>query len=169
MDLKEIRQLLKLVESSNISEIEIEEDDKKLRITKVHPSNNGEVKILQQPAPAAAYPAAPMPVPSAPVAEPQPAAAETPAAPAPEETISSNTVEVRSPMVGTFYAAPSPDSDPYVEKGQSVASGQTLCIVEAMKLMNEIECEVSGKIVDILIENAQPVEYNQVLFLIEKV
>jgi len=168
MDLKEIRQLLKLVESSNISEIEIEEDDKKLRITKVHPSNNGEVKFIQQPAPSAAYPAAPMPMPADPYAAPQPAAAEASAAPAPEEAKSSNTVEVRSPMVGTFYAAPSPDSDAYVEKGQSVAVGQTLCIVEAMKLMNEIECEVSGKIVDILIENAQPVEYNQVLFLVEK-
>ena len=168
MDLKEIRQLLKLVESSNISEIEIEEDDKKLRITKVHPSNNGEVKFIQQPAPAAAYPAAPMPMPADPSAAPQPAAAEASAAPAPEDAKSSNTVEVRSPMVGTFYSAPSPDSDAYVEKGQSVAAGQTLCIVEAMKLMNEIECEVSGKIVDILIENAQPVEYNQVLFLVEK-
>ena len=71
-------------------------------------------------------------------------------------------------MVGTFYRAPSPDADPYVEIGQTVAVGQTLCIIEAMKLMNEIESEVNGKIVDILVENAQPVEFNQVLFLIEK-
>lgn len=166
MDLKEIRQLLKIVESSNISEIEIEEDDKKLRIIKVHPSNNGGVQYVQQPAPPGAYStAAPFPV--GPAGSPFPAA-ESPAAPAPEAAKSSNVVEVRSPMVGTFYAAPSPDSDPYVEKGQSVATGQTLCIVEAMKLMNEIECEVSGRIVDILIENSQPVEYNQVLFLVEK-
>ena len=76
--------------------------------------------------------------------------------------------EVRSPMVGTFYRAPSPESDPYVETGTNVEVGQTLCIVEAMKLMNEIESEFSGKIAKILVENAQPVEYNQVLFLIEK-
>ena len=95
------------------------------------------------------------------------APAATPAA-KPEDAVPDNVVEVHSPMVGTFYRAPSPDADPYVEVGQSVSVGQTLCIVEAMKLMNEIEAEISGKIVKILVENAQPVEYNQPLFLIEK-
>ncbi|HQV31530.1 MAG TPA: acetyl-CoA carboxylase biotin carboxyl carrier protein, partial [Calditrichia bacterium] len=76
--------------------------------------------------------------------------------------------EVRSPMVGTFYRSPSPDADPYVEVGDTVSTGNPLCIIEAMKLMNEIESEFSGKIAKILVENGQPVEYNQVLFLIEK-
>jgi len=89
-----------------------------------------------------------------------PAAAE-------EAPPSANVYEVRSPMVGTFYRAPSPDAESYVEVGDSVSIGQTMCIVEAMKLMNEIESETSGKIVKILVENAQPVEYNQTLFLVE--
>ena len=161
MDIKEIRQLVKMVETSDISEIEIEEEGSKIRITKRFASGNGDVHILpaapQMAAPMAAVPAAPAP---APVAEAAPAAEKAPA---------SNLIEVRSPMVGTFYRAPSPDSDPYVEVGSSVSVGQTLCIVEAMKLMNEIEAEQAGKIKEILVENAQPVEYNQVLFLLEKV
>ncbi len=167
MDLKEVRQLIKIVENSNISEIEIEEEGKKLRITKTFPSKNGETVVIpsfQQampPMPQAAPVQATAPAPAPAPAE---APAETSAAPAKKDNI----VEVRSPMVGTFYRAPSPDADPYVEIGQTVAVGQTLCIIEAMKLMNEIESEVAGKIVDILVENAQPVEYNQVLFLIEK-
>jgi len=96
-----------------------------------------------------------------PVAASAPAVRETPAEP-------ENVTEIRSPMVGTFYRAPSPDADSYVENGDTVSVGQNLCIVEAMKLMNEIESEISGKIVKIMVENAQPVEYNQVLFLIEK-
>jgi len=162
MDLKEIKQLIKMVESSNINEIEIEEEGKKLRITKSF-SSNGNVQILQAPPQQLAMPqpaAAPAPAPL-PAAE---VSAES-AAPAAKKD---NIVEVRSPMVGTFYRAPAPDADPYVEIGQTVAVGQTLCIVEAMKLMNEIESEVAGKVVDIMVENAQPVEYNQVLFLIEK-
>ena len=163
MNLKEIRQLLKMVESLNISELEIEEDGKKLRISKNFASNNGpsnasNVNMMPVPAVQAIPPAlgaAPLPVP---VEEPPPPAAETPAP---------NIHEVRSPMVGTFYRAPSPDADPYVKVGNTVSEGQILCIVEAMKLMNEIESETSGKIVKILVENAQPVEYNQVLFLVE--
>lgn len=163
MDLKEIRQLLKMVEGSDIHEIEIEEDGNKLRITKAAPSSNGDVHVIQAPAPAVTAPVAQQA--NAPVA-----AVETPVAPAipSEAEKASNIVEIRSPMVGTFYRAPSPDADPYVEVGQSVAVGQTMCIVEAMKLMNEIESEVSGNIIEILVENAQPVEYNQVLFLVEK-
>jgi acetyl-CoA carboxylase biotin carboxyl carrier protein len=87
---------------------------------------------------------------------------EIPVTPAGKELI-----EVRSPIVGTFYRAPSPNAEPYVQVGQQVNKGTILCIVEAMKLMNEIECEYEGKIVKIMVENAQPVEYNQVLFLIE--
>lgn len=162
MDLKEIRQLLKMVEGSDIHEIEIEEDGNKLRITKAGPSHNGDVHVIQA-APPMAAPVAQQMAPALP-SEPAPVT-EVPAA---EPAKSDNIAEIRSPMVGTFYRAPSPDADPYVEVGQSVAVGQTMCIVEAMKLMNEIESEVSGKVVEILVENAQPVEYNQVLFLVEK-
>ena len=172
MDLKEVRQLIKMVETSDISEIEIEEEGKKLRITKRFPSKNGETVVL--PSYTQAMPMMPVQqvaqqAPPQVQEQPAPAPAATPAA---QETAEpardKNIVEVRSPMVGTFYRAPSPDADPYVEIGQTVAVGQTLCIIEAMKLMNEIESEVNGKIVDILVENAQPVEFNQVLFLIEK-
>ncbi|RMH63878.1 MAG: acetyl-CoA carboxylase biotin carboxyl carrier protein [Calditrichaeota bacterium] len=158
MDIKEIRQLIKIVETSNINEFEIEEKDKRIKITK---QSEGTVTVAQAPVMAAPAPAA-APVPAA---TPAPAPAESAPAAKPK---SDKLVEVRSPMVGTFYRAPAPDADPYTEVGKSVKSGDVLCIVEAMKLMNEIESEVSGKVVDILVENAQPVEYNQVLFVIEK-
>jgi acetyl-CoA carboxylase biotin carboxyl carrier protein len=93
---------------------------------------------------------------------------ETEAVTAEESSAGSEYQELRSPMVGTFYRAPSPEAEAYVEVGQNVDTGQTLCIIEAMKLMNEIESDFSGKIVKIMVENAQPVEFNQVLFLIEK-
>lgn len=149
-----------MVETSNISEFELEEGDTKLRITKKITSNDGFMPVTNVPVSA---PEVPGPaVPSA------PAEAIENAVPVPTSKPDDNIVEIRSPMVGTFYRSPSPDADPYVEVGQLVSVGQTLCIVEAMKLMNEIESEVSGKIVKILVDNAQPVEYNQVLFLIQK-
>ena len=164
MDIREVRQLIKLVEASNISEVEIEEDGKKLRITKNFASKNGDIQVIPGP-PVYSAPVAPVPFPQA-----VPVVSETPpaASPAPVSDESSNLIDVRSPMVGTFYAAPSRDADNYVEIGTPVSTGQTLCIIEAMKLMNEIENEVAGKIKEILVENAQPVEYNQVLFRIEK-
>ncbi len=175
MNFQEIKQLIKVVEKSNIGEVVIEEEGLKIRITK----NNNSAPVVVATENVATVPAAPAPVAaSAPVAQPAPAAvppapAATPApetteAPAAEPAVGDNVVEVRSPMVGTFYRAPAPDADPYVEVGDVVKVGQTLCIIEAMKLMNEIQSEVNGKIVKILVENAQPVEYDQVLFLIEK-
>ena len=155
MDIKEIRQLIKIVESSQINEFEIEEKDKRIKITKM---SAGTVTVTQAPAMAAPMPAA----------APAPAAAPQAETSTPETAKNDKLVEVRSPMVGTFYRAPAPDADPYTEVGKTVKPGDVLCIVEAMKLMNEIESEVSGKIVDILVENAQPVEFNQVLFVIEK-
>ena len=108
-----------------------------------------------------------MPVAQAPVA-PKEAAPVEKAAPAPEKKEeASNLIEFRSPMIGTFYRSSSPETDPFVKVGDTVEKGQVLCIVEAMKLFNEIESEVSGKIVKIMLENAQPVEYDQVLFLID--
>ncbi len=163
MDFQEIKQLIKVVEKSDIGEIEIVDEGTKIRISKN--SKYAQVQAVppqvESVPPMAVLPTAPPPVKEAPAAP----AAEAEAKPA----LAENVVEVRSPMVGTFYRAPAPDADPYVEVGDMVKAGQTLCIIEAMKLMNEIQSEVSGRVAKILVENAQPVEYDQVLFLIEKV
>jgi acetyl-CoA carboxylase biotin carboxyl carrier protein len=160
MDLKYIQKLIKMLDVSNLSELEIEEEGKKIKLCKA------EQKFI----PVSGFQAASnviSPVIQQPVAAQEPdkeVKTETPKL----ETPSENLYEVRSPMVGTYYAAPSPDSDPYVKAGSTIKTGDVLCIIEAMKLMNEIESEVSGKIVKILVQNAQAVEYNQPLFLIEK-
>ncbi len=164
MNIQEIRQLIRIVEKSGIDELELEEEGRKIRIRK---NQNNVVVAAPQNGSNVAYA---MP-PAVPPAQTAPAPAPAPAASGEGEatTDSDKYYEVRSPMVGTFYRAPAPDAAPYVEVGDMVSPGQTLCIIEAMKLMNEIQSEVSGKIAKILVENAQPVEYNQVLFLIEKV
>jgi acetyl-CoA carboxylase biotin carboxyl carrier protein len=163
-DLNYIKKLIKLLDGSGVTELEIEEEGIKVRLAKntvpepqqvisyVPPVQN---IVPQMPAQTAAPPAEPVQV----VAEAKPEV-KPPA-------VTTNIKEVRSPIVGTFYRAPSPNADPYVQVGQNVAKGTVLCIIEAMKLMNEIESEVEGRIVKILVENAQPVEYDQVLFLIE--
>ena len=165
MDIQSIKQLIKIVEKSDIDELELIEEGRKIRISKgnrVNASNlqmngSGTHYVVQQPQPIAVESAAPSTAePAAPPAVPQ------------EAPDSDKYYEVRSPMVGTFYRAPAPDADPYVEVGDVVTVGTTLCIIEAMKLMNEIQSEYNGRIAKILVENAQPVEYNQVLFLIEK-
>jgi acetyl-CoA carboxylase biotin carboxyl carrier protein len=153
MDLNEVKKLIKLVERSQIAEIEIFEKGMKIRISK---NGAGSAHTLVT---APVVQAAPPPAPST-------EAAPAPETPAPVAT-QANIVEVRSPMVGTFYRAPSPDADPYVRVGDPVEPGTVLCIVEAMKLMNEIESEIRGKVVDIPVDNAQPVEYDQVLFRVE--
>ncbi|HMQ80554.1 MAG TPA: acetyl-CoA carboxylase biotin carboxyl carrier protein [Ignavibacteria bacterium] len=164
-DLNYIKKLLKILESGEINEIEIEEEGTRVRVVKSKPQ-----EAVQAPQ-MITYAAPPMqqaPQAAAPVAA-------SPTAPAvktdeKKENISAggkDLIEVRSPIVGTFYRAPSPNADPYVAVGQQVSKGNILCIIEAMKLMNEIECEYEGKITKILVENAQPVEYNQVLFLVE--
>ena len=165
MNLTEIRRLVKLVEASNIEELEIKEEGLEVRITKgrgtqAFPTGTGQsfqVMAPVLPGPPAAVPAA---QPEAPVHEAR-------VEPVPGGD-SDNIVEICSPMVGTFYKAPAPDANPYVQVGDEIHPGKVLCIVEAMKLMNEIEAELSGKIIKILVENAQPVEYNQPLFLVEK-
>lgn len=155
MDLKYVKQLLELVEKSNVNEIEVEEKGQKIRITKSPAAQApGYLAPVQHqvmmPAPSAAAPAAP--------SEPKPAA---PAA----ETKKYH--EIKSPIVGTFYKSPSPDAAPYVDIGSKVKPGSVLCIVEAMKLMNEIESDIAGTIVKVNVENGKPVEYGQVLFLVE--
>lgn len=149
MDLSYLRKLVRIVEQSGVDEIEIEEEGLRVRVAR------GGGKTAVVPTNSQHAPAAP------PQEVSQPAA---PSAPAPPE---SKLHEIRSPIVGTFYRAPAPDADPYVEVGQIVQQKTVLCIIEAMKLMNEIESDVSGKIVKILVENGQPVEYNQPLFLLE--
>lgn len=155
MDLSYIKKIIRLVENSNVDEVEIEEEGKKIRVAK----NKNSVGTYQMPV----YTAPPQPVPqlSLPAQPTQPV--ETPAHAKAEKRYH----EIKSPIVGTFYRAPAPDADPFVEVGDEVKPGQTLCIIEAMKLMNEIESDVAGKVAAILVENGKPVEYNQVLFHIE--
>lgn len=154
MELSYIKKLIKLVESSGVDEVEIEEEGKRVRIVK----NSKSLNPIQFPvAPQIQFPVAPQGV------VPQ----ETEGVVSPEAKAESKFHEVRSPIVGTFYRAPSPDAEPYIEIGHKVHKGSVLCIVEAMKLMNEIESDIDGEIVKILVDDAKPVEYNQVLFLVK--
>jgi acetyl-CoA carboxylase biotin carboxyl carrier protein len=162
MDFKSIQEILRFVSKSELTEVEIEQKDFKLKVKRQLP----DVQMVQAPYPAPALLQAPMP--SMPMPAVAPAPASAPSAPAaPVADSGKNLFEYRSPIIGTFYRASGPDKDVFVKVGDSVRKGQVLCIIEAMKLFNEIESEVEGKIVKILVENAQPVEYDQPLFLIE--
>ncbi|TQI82484.1 biotin carboxyl carrier protein [Serratia fonticola] len=154
MDIRKIKKLIELVEESGISELEISEGEESVRISRAAPAQA--YPMMQQ----YAMPAQQQPALTAAVAPA--AAAETPAAPA---AMSGHVV--RSPMVGTFYRTPSPDAKAFVEVGQKVNAGDTLCIVEAMKMMNQIEADKSGVVKAILVENGQPVEYDEPLVVIE--
>jgi len=153
MDLNLIRKLVKLVDSSEITDLEIEENGLRVKIAKKIRGLQAvtQPQILTSPPPAVSNASEQNPAESAPV----------------KEEKKENLHEIHSPIVGTFYRAPAPDADPYVQVGDNISTGSVLCIVEAMKLMNEIESDVSGKIVKILVENGKPVEYNQPLFLIQ--
>ena len=155
MDLRKLKKLIDLVQESGIAELEITEGEEKVRITR-----GGAVSVtpLVVGAPAAAVQAggAVPQTPAAPAAAPVATAPEAP----PEGHV------VKSPMVGTFYRSPSPDAKPFVEVGATIKAGETICVIEAMKLMNEIEADASGTIKAILVENGQPVEYGQALFII---
>jgi acetyl-CoA carboxylase biotin carboxyl carrier protein len=153
MDLRKLKTLIDLVQNSGISELEISEGEEKIRIAK-HATAAPNTTTVMMGSPMMAGPAAPahMPAPAAPVAEAAPAEPEG--------------HKVKAPMVGTFYCSGSPGASAFVEVGQAVKQGDTLCIIEAMKLMNEIEADVSGTIKSILVENGQPVEYDQPLFII---
>lgn len=153
MDLRKLKKLIDLVEESGIAEIEVTEGEEKVRITR---STAPQQAIYA--APTAVHHAAPAPVTPATAAP-----ATAPSAPAARDLTNAQ----KSPMVGTFYRAPSPSSPPFAEVGQTVKAGDTLCIIEAMKLMNEIEAEKSGVIKEILVENGHPVEYGEPLFIIE--
>lgn len=155
MDIRSIRKLIEIVEQSDIAEIEIKEGEHNIRITR-----SKEPVMMQAPAQMAYH--------AAPAAASAPAPAAETAAPAAEAApaeVSGHAIP--SPMVGTFYNAPSPDADPFVSVGDQVSVGDTLCIIEAMKIMNPIEADVSGTIKKIMTQNAEPVEFGQALFIIE--
>ncbi|MEL6194070.1 MAG: acetyl-CoA carboxylase biotin carboxyl carrier protein [Bacteroidota bacterium] len=168
MEFKEIQDILKLVNKTDLTEVEIEKKDFKLKIRRKAPESN--VIYASQPASAIAAPAQLAPAVMPTVAE-APAASEVSAETAKTEAAAAapekDYYTFKSPMIGTFYRSSSPETDAFVKVGDSVQKGSVLCIVEAMKLFNEIESEVEGKIVKILVENAQPVEYDQPLFLID--
>jgi acetyl-CoA carboxylase biotin carboxyl carrier protein len=179
MDLKQIQDLIEFVAQSGVSEVNLEKDDIKLTIKTQQESEQdssaGPSSVYAQMLPpqmmAAQQPMAqPMPQQQQPAAPGPPTAeapADKPAEPASEEIDESKYVPITSPMIGTFYRSPSPDKEPFVKVGDKVESGQPVCVVEAMKLFNEIESEVSGKVVKIEVENAAPVEYDQTLFLVD--
>lgn len=166
----EIRELIRLIDASKIDEFEIDNEGAKITIRKSVGCTQVVVPAQEthpvQPVAAAApvVPPTPTAAPAAPVAPTAPAA---PATPVPSEESDANLHKIVSPMVGTFYRAPAPDADPYVKEGDTVDEKTVVCIVEAMKLMNEIEAEVRGTIVKVLVENGQLVEYGQPLFLVK--
>jgi len=159
MDLSYVKKLIKLLSDSGIDEIELEEEGTRIKLVK-HQKNSVSV---QQPF----MGSGPFPGMSSASVAPSASAGAAPVA-SPEVTPSVKYHEIKSPIVGTFYRAPAPDAAPFVELGTQIGPGTVLCIVEAMKLMNEIESDVSGKVAKILVENGQPVEYDQTLFLVEK-
>lgn len=145
MNIKEIKEVINLMNENGLTEIELEKDGLKIRLKK-GPGGAVETAVVEQ---AAQRPAPVLPTPEGPAA--------------PEK----KNLEIKSPMVGTFYQSPSPDSPPFIKAGDNVAMGQVVCIIEAMKLMNEIKSEVKGKVTAVLVENADPVEFGQTLFLLE--
>lgn len=152
MDIRKIKKLIEMLEASGIAELEITEGEESVRI-----SRYGQTPPMPaMPYPPQAYNLASPPAASAPAAEAAPASK-----PAPDGKI------IRSPMVGTFYNAPAPDADPFVKLGDDIKAGDTVCIIEAMKMFNRIETDFGGKIVEILVENGQPVEYDEPLFVVK--
>jgi acetyl-CoA carboxylase biotin carboxyl carrier protein len=150
MNIKEIKEMINLMNENSLAELEVEKDDMRIRLKKTATGFEGSqspiIYSAQVPAPSGANVQSALPA---------------------EEKIVIKTVEIKSPMVGTFYRAPNPEAPAYVEVGQTIEPGQVFCIIEAMKLMNEIKSEIRGKILEILVDNAEPVEFGQSLFLID--
>lgn len=153
MDIRKIKKLIELLEESGVSEIEIREGEESVRISR----NMSAQMPVQSPVPAQQY--------FAPSSEPLPAATTPAPAPAPVEKKNKKTIN--SPMVGTFYRSPAPGANPFVELGQTVNEGDVICVIEAMKMFNQIEADKSGVIAEVLVENGQPIEYGQPLFALE--
>jgi acetyl-CoA carboxylase biotin carboxyl carrier protein len=161
MNITQIQDLIKFVSKSGVSEVEIEQKDFKITIKTHEPAGKRGNEVIQVAMPQVQQIAAP-----AAVAAPAPVAAAAPAQ-APVAESNGNLIEVKSPMIGTFYRSSSPDKPPMVEVGSTIKAGDTVCVIEAMKLFNEIESEISGKIVKVLVNDSTPVEYDQPLFLVE--
>ena len=162
MDIKEIQSLIKFVAKSGASEVKLEMEEVKITIRTGSTSSTPETTIVQQ-IPMAQAPAVP-------AAPPVAAAPEAPAAPAAESAPASDDskyITIKSPIIGTFYRKPSPDKPPFVEVGSTISEGDVLCVIEAMKLFNDIESEVSGKVVKVLVDDSSPVEFDQPLFLVD--
>ncbi len=157
MDLKEIQNLIKFVSNSGVAEVKLETGEIKITIRTTLEGNSPDVTYIQQ---------APMQQ-ALPQAAPAPAAAPAAAAPAAATDETSNYITIKSPIIGTFYRKPAPDKPVFAEVGQTIKKGDVLCVIEAMKLFNEIESEVSGKIVKILVDDMSPVEFDQPLFLVD--
>lgn len=148
MNIKKIRELVEMMNESGLTEVEVEQEGQKIKLTKNSKGNIEQVsqeKVVAQPV-------------NQPVAQQK----------APEEYARKNLKEITSPMVGTFYRSSNPDAEPYVQEGDIVKKGDVVCIVEAMKLMNEVKSEVSGRIREVMAENAEPIEFGQVLFTVEQ-
>ena len=163
MDIKEIQSLIKFVAKSGASEVKLEMEDVKITIRTGSSTNAPETTIVQQ-----------IPMAQAPAVPVAPQVAATPEAPAPTKTAEPATesddskyITIKSPIIGTFYRKPSPDKPPFVEVGSTISEGDVLCVIEAMKLFNDIESEVSGKIVKVLVDDSSPVEFDQPLFLVD--
>ena len=166
MNINEIQDLIKFVAKAGVNEVEIEKKDFKIVIksdymAKKKTNFKEEPTIVQQQIPVGNIPAQPVAAAPAPVQE------AAPTAPAEKEEDNSNLITVKAQMIGTFYRSPGPDKDPFVEVGSTIKAGDKLCIIEAMKLFNEIESEVSGKIVKVLAEDQSPIEFDQPLFLVD--
>ena len=170
MNLKELKEILQMLEERDIAEFELEEEGKKLRVRRASSAApvaavTAAPVLISTPAPSAAAPA--LAAASGPRPDPAPPSAPAPvAAPPPVEGAASGLAVVKSPIVGTFYRSPDPNGAPFVSVGDHVKVGQVLCIIEAMKLMNEIECEVAGEVVKVHHDNGQPVQYGEPLFTI---
>ena len=167
LDIKEIQELIKFVAKSGVSEVDLEMGDMKISIKTPPKKGKGQVETVVQQIPVAAAPAiAPVTVSSPAIVAAVPeVVSETPVASS--DTDDSKYVTIKSPMIGTFYRKPSPDKDPFVNVGDEVNVGTVVCVVEAMKLFNEIESEISGKIIKVLVEDMSPIEYDQPLFLVD--
>jgi acetyl-CoA carboxylase biotin carboxyl carrier protein len=156
VDIRKVKKLIELLEESGISEIEISEGEESVRISRYPNPGTVSVQTIAAPAPAAA------------AAQPAAIANGNGPAGAAPPAVSARGQQVTAPMVGTFYSGPAPGAKPFVEIGTEVKPGDTLCVIEAMKMMNQIESEVAGKVVSILVENGSPVEFGQALFIIEE-
>ena len=156
MDIRKIKKLIELLEESGIAEIEIKEGEEALRISRMPTGGIAAAQLAPMP----------MPLPAAPLAAPLPAAAPQAAA-APAAKAKANEHVITAPMVGTFYGAPSPGAKPFIEIGDEIKVGQVLCIIEAMKMMNQIESDKAGRVTSIMARNGDPVEFGQPLFVVE--